>query len=116
MKMSLVRSFVLAMCFATCGSSIYASTGSAPTKGTDEQGVASSVASTREAATSEPSASANVASSNTAEPSPEDRADGQASPTSGQQTSRRHSHHTRNILIGVGAILAFAVIFAIAAK
>jgi hypothetical protein len=112
MQKSIARFLVLVMCFAACGRSIYAST--AP--GTEERNAASSVVTPTVAVTSlssEPSTDANSAS---VDAESADTAEGQATPSSGQAPPRQHGHHIRNILIGVGAILALAVIFAAAAK
>lgn len=40
----------------------------------------------------------------------------QASPGNSQNPPKHHSHHVRNILIGVAAMCALAVVFAVAAK
>lgn len=41
---------------------------------------------------------------------------GQSSPANNQNPPQHHSHHVRNIVIGVAAMFALAVIFAAAAK
>ena len=113
MRRLTIRGFTLAMCLAVFCNSLHASTSSAAMAGTEERSVAESVVPTRDSTTS---ASSKVADSRIFARSSEDYADGQASPVSGQQPLRRHSHRMRNILIGVGAILAFAVIAAVASK
>jgi hypothetical protein len=113
MEKSIARFLVLVMFFAASGKCIYATT--AP--GTEERSAASSVVAPAVAAVTSPSSGPwTAANSNPVEAESADTAEGQATPTSGQASPRHHSHHVRNILIGVAAILALAVIFAVAAK
>lgn len=116
MNKFLARLLILMLGFSAFGKPIYASTALLSAETENRPDSISSVVTSLDGAS--PTLHEPVMISSSPKPRGEAKGapNGQASPSAGQNSPRHHSHHARNLLIGIGVMCALALIIAVAAK
>ncbi len=107
---------ILMLGFSACGKPIYASTALLSAETENRPDSVGSVITSLDGVSPALHEPVTVSSSPKTSDEAEGAPNGQASPSAGQNSPRHHSHHARNLLIGVGVMCALALIIAVAAK